>query len=265
MFSNSVIASIDTDRAISDILSNFSDDFIDDVLENSLQYKFSPFNIRMPNYPAVLEDNFRSIINNAPGYAEEITEKRQATYTNMINYICNHYNLMMTSDILDEEVYTVCYMMYDIFVANFTEKMIDFFAQYILNHITQLAAAIDEEHRVIRTGYAKKMYNGKTEIAIVYDNLDIVINIISALDISLQELLRYISDEATVMYLSKYLSDCGDIYKCHYASYLLSPATRTDMMTSIKLRFVAISGQNSKIVNQDIFKSNKKETTPNAK
>ena len=58
---NVLITSVDTDRAIYDILSNFSYDFIKDSIEKSIQYKFRPYSMRMPNLPAILEKKFQAI------------------------------------------------------------------------------------------------------------------------------------------------------------------------------------------------------------
>ena len=46
-----------------------------------------------------------------------------------------------------------------------------------------------------------------------------------------------------------YIADVGDIYKNHFASFIYNPATRTNMITKIKLSFVQGTSDKLNILN----------------
>lgn len=246
---NSTFVSIETDRAISTILENFSEDFINDSVSGSLEYKFRPFDTRMPNFPAVLENNFKSILSYSAGYEDQINEKRLETYYNIIEIICENYNLSIVGDgIPDEYVYQVCYFLYQILLSEFTERMIWFLSNYIIQNVGSLLSHIPEDKRIPKTNYAKRIYQKQDYIAL-YDNMEQVLSIVASLDIPFSLLITYLADNTVADLLSRFIVDNGDIYKYHFARYIIDPSTRIDMITTIKLNIVSMTAQNDAITN----------------
>lgn len=246
---NILITSVDTDRAIYDILSNFSYDFIKDSIEKSMQYKFRPYAMRMPNFPGILEKKFRAVLENCPDYADRILEKRTETYQNIIDIVCGFYQLQVTTEIPEEHLFTVANLLYRVLVSEFTERMIGFFVNYIISNMDSIMNYLPEDKKVNRTSYAKKLYSQQDYI-VVYDNMEqILFNIMSTIDIPMNQLLVYLSDQMTSDILCSYLSDCGDLYKNHYVTYLKNPDTWSDMISTIKLNYVAATSQNNYITN----------------
>ena len=126
---NGYMGNIDTDAGIGTILSHFSSEYIDHVIDDSLNMKFRPFDGPMPNMVDILERNFLSISNNAKDYQEKVSDVRIETYKEIIYKICNFYNLSFTGDfdsMTPEEIYGVCHIMYDIFISRiFSEGVSD--------------------------------------------------------------------------------------------------------------------------------------------
>ena len=243
---NSVVNAMETDMQLSTILSNFSEDYIIDVVDQSLLYKFRPFNTRMPNFPQLIEEKYKAILNNSTEDQKEIVMKsRLSTYNTIIDEICKFYHLAITSDIPDEQLYSVCYYLYKGLVSEFSERIIDFFTSYIIQHINDILNSLDPS-KIIKSQYSKKIYNRQDYITI-YDNIIQVIDIISRMDISMNDLFSYILDPMVSELLCNYISDCGDIYKYFFAAYLLNQETRTDMITAIKLKFVSSTTANNTV------------------
>lgn len=243
---------INTDRAISDILSNFSDDYIENMVSDSLSYKFRPFNTRMPNIVYVLQEKFRCIYANYTGdNKEQIDQTVNDTYMEIIETICKYYGLRIAAEIPDETLFSLAYVMYQIFVSEFTDRMINMFTDYIMNHIDDLIATMPDKHKIIKTTYAKKLYTNEIQnqnYIIIYDNLDYVLDVVETQDISLYNLLIYLSNPEIATFITSYIVDVGDIYRNCYVSYILDPASKTDMITSIKLKLVAMTAQNAAII-----------------
>lgn len=251
---NNKFIGIETDRALSDILSNFSEDFITNMINEALQYRFRPYNTRIPNHPFVLEEKFKGIYDNYMGSEkEQIDETRHNTYMNIIEILCQYYNFAITSEIPDEQLYTLTYMMYQIFVSEFTDRMISMFTNYIYENIDSIVNHMTEPQKAIKTNYARKLYGDakNPNYNIIYDNMMSVFDILIGIDIPFNDLLLRLSDANTAMFISQYIQDGGRLYKDHYAFYLANPLYRIDMLTDIRLRIVSITAQNSKILYPD--------------
>lgn len=236
---------IETDRALASILSNFSEDYIQDTVRNSFNYIFRPYNTRMANFPMIINNQFTGILDNYMGTDQEsIIEKRNDTFRLIINEICQQYNLAITEEIPDEQLYPLCYVLYQILVSEFTDRIINFYSYYINKNRTQLISAvgIDLDSPANKTGYTKKMYTDFSQI-IVYENMEQILDIMAGLDIPLENILIELSDINTAKFITSYIADCGDIYKNHIASYLRNHLTKTDMITAIKINFVKITSE----------------------
>lgn len=248
---NLIYTSISTDKALSTILSNFSEDFIQNMIEDSLQYKFRPFTTRMPNHPYVLEEKFKGIYDNYDGDDKElISQTRYKTYLEIIQIVCANYNLSISDpEIPEEQIYTLCYTLYQILVSEFTDRMINFYAQYVYRNVDSLINALPEDQRISKTVYAKKLYaENDQKYVIIYDNMELIVGILAQLDIPFEYLLAGLSDEKTAVFIATYIQDLGDIYKNYFASYLISPASSADMITAIKLKIVSFTAQNAAIL-----------------
>jgi hypothetical protein len=248
---NMELTAISTDKALSDILANFSEDFIANMVSESIRYKFRPFTTRMPNHPALLEEKFKGIYANYIGTESTmIDEVRFNTYAEIINIICSAYGLQISSEIPQESIYSLTYTMYQIFVSEFTDRMISFFAQYIFDNIDSIVNSMSEEQKAIKTTYSKKLYTDakNPNYNVVYDNLDSVFNILSALDIPFDQLLVGLSDYNVANFITSYISAAADVYKDSFASYLNNPLTKTDMLSAIKLKLVSMTAGNAAIL-----------------
>ena len=232
---------IETDAALFEILSNFSDDYIDSIIQESLEMKFRPFNNTLPNYPYLLERNFKAVKEHYHGDRTElIDEKRTDTFNRIINSICNYYNLTLINQIPDDNLYSFTFYLNKIFVLEFTERMINFFVNYIVTNAESFVAAIPEEKRTPRTNYAKKIFDNKDKLnyLIIYENMNYVFNILATLDIPFNNLILGLSDENVANFLTSYVADVNDCYKNYFASYLINENTRADMNAAIQLNIM---------------------------
>lgn len=234
-------ATIETNRELAAILSNFSDEFIEAMFQEAMMYKFRPFQMPLPNYPYIFESQFASIMQNYTGNnPDAIKQRREDTYLMIIRLICNSYNLSMAGEISYEHLWPLCYKMYQLFVSEFSNVLVEFFTNYINGHIDMILGTMSEEQKTIKSNYSKILYADPTKI-IVYENIDYILDVVSSMDINFDQLVRQITDADTVNIITSYIADNGDVYKNFFASYIRDPITKTDIITSIKVNFVKSS------------------------
>ena len=235
--------SINTDRELAVILGRFSDDTIDNAIVEALRYKYRPFDNRMPNLPESIAQQFNALRMHSSIDIEQINMREREIYITIIQKICSAYNLELSEpDIPADKLYPLAYTMYEIFVSEFTIRMLQFFSTYISLNKEVLLNAIPDEKRIDRkTNYTKKMFVDPVVVS-VYENMESIIDIIAGLDFSFFNLLDQLAGRPIAEFISSYISDIGDLYKNHYAVYIYGQVTRTDMITSIKLRFLNAAG-----------------------
>lgn len=232
---------IDTDAGIGTILSNFSSEYINHVIEDSLMMKFRPFDGPMPNMVDVLNRQFLAILNNAPDYKDKIEYVRSETLQEIIQAICKFYNLSFMGDFESMEymeLYGIAHTMYDIFISRFTEYMLDFFVSYVIRNSDSIASYLANDPNTTKPKeqglYAPDNFIDPKYI-LIHANINKVIYNMAGYDISLNDLLGFFLSPNDRAKMQSLLADNGDIYKTHYASYILDPKYSAGVLTNIKL------------------------------
>lgn len=241
---NNYIGSIDTDMAIGSILSNFESSWIIHTVQDSLNMRFRPFNEPMPNFADIINRQFSTILACGQEYADKISFTRDETYREIINTICEYYNITVTEDLQNinsVELYGIAHTLYDIFVSRFTDYMVDFYISYIINNMDSIYAYLinDETVKKIREKDMPVKSYIDPKFQLIHANLNkVILNTISY-DIPLETLLSYFVDNNSAIRLSMLLSDNGDIYKNYYAIYLQDQRYMAELLTCIKLKLQA--------------------------
>ena len=232
--------SIDTDAAIAVLLSNFDSNYILSAVEESLNLKFRPFNTGSPNFVDILERQFIASLDAAPDYKDQVLDVKDETYQEIIKIICNYYNLTFTGsfdDISPSELYGIASILYNIFIANFTDNMIEFIANYIINNTPSIYAYLIKDPNVRKIKDLEPIPGTfiDDKFLLVQSNINTVIRNMASYDIPLSVLLNYFCGPDMSMRLQELLLDNGDIFKNYYASYIMNQSTCSDVMTCVKL------------------------------
>ena len=83
--------------------------------------------------------------------------------------------------------------------------------------------------------YSKKMYNNQ-HLGIIHSLLSIVMDNISVIDITLNDILNYAaSDINEINIIMTTISDNDNLFRDFFACYLKNYSTRTDLITVVKL------------------------------
>lgn len=235
---------INTDKGLATILSNFESDYIVHVMYDSLNMRFRPFEATpMPNIVDIYQRNFIDILNNSSdSYKEKIEEVQHDTFEEIINIICNFYNISCTVDLSEFDgvrIYSIARVLYDIFVCRFSENFISFIIRYIITNSDSIYRYLEKSEDSIKPKevgqFSSDNYIDKKFILIHANIHTIVYNMISY-DITLDDMLRYFLDPNIYNEFSNMFVDNENIYKNHFAIYISDPVYQAGIITNVKLR-----------------------------
>ena len=168
------------ENELATILSHYSPQFIYDIMNDQIN-RIKTSNIPLtspPNVVAAWEANFRAI--SAQYGSEEspqIKETREETYNTIIDIICNAFNLNYT--ISNTDPYTSALILYDFFICNLNQNIIQFFSRFIYNERDSLYESLGlselKKNKDSSTLYAKRMYKD-IRLAVMIANITKILN-----------------------------------------------------------------------------------------
>ena len=243
---NPAITNIDIDSKLAGILAQFDDDYIMDVVKDSLNNKFRVYDLPRPNIVSAFEANFKQLTEGFSSNVDKIAETRKDVYLNIIYIICDYYDF--TFELKDDtDIYSVAYWLYEVFVSNFTNGLMNFYVGYFIREKDALNSALGllqlKKENDPSFSYSKKLFKDP-KLAAIHCNLEYVINEIQEIDINLEYILTCIfaTNPTVPTYLSSYITDTGNFFKNHYENYILNSKESADVLIYIKLSLQELAG-----------------------
>lgn len=242
---NGRISNINIDNALAAILDKFDDTFIMDTIDNSIDHRFRPFDQPMPNIVYGYESQFVSLLDGFESNREDIATARQNTYTNIINRLCERYNLSFNnSDELD--YYSAAYYLYKFLVAEFTNNIITFYTNFLIRERAGVYNSLGlKDFRKNETGmaYSNKLFSDE-KLSMIHGNIGYVMENISSFDIDLYAILDLVyADKQLSRYIYSLVSDNGNFFQDFFTSYITDPAFGPELQTQIKLNLQLCGSQ----------------------
>ena len=244
---NPAVTNINIDNQLSGILSQFDDDYIMGVIDDSLQNRFRIYDLPAPNIVAAFENNFKTIKDGFSTYTDDISETRERVYKNIIAKICKFYDLeFQDSDEMD--YYSAAYWLYELLVSNFTQNLINFYVSYIIKERKSLSTALNlsqlRKDSDTTLMYSKNLFKDQ-ELASIHCNLGYVLDQMSTFDIDLWTILTlvYQSNETLPGYIYGLIRDCGNFFRNHYETFAVNSKNSADVLTYMKLGLQQAGGQ----------------------
>lgn len=235
---NAQLLQIESERELNQILGNFSDDFIDNMVHESIVYRFRPYGISTPNHVKSWYYYFRSIYDHYIGEnTKEIDERERHVYQVAIDTIASFYHFSMPNldDLNTNQLFTLADLMYSLFVSEFSANMINMFTNYINRHIDSLYNELSDEQKAKYHMKDPKQTDPKIKIVGgIINNMDVIVDILAGIDLNLYNIVELMADQSIAEYLTTYVAETTDTYKIQYAHYLVLPSTKTDMISCLK-------------------------------
>lgn len=245
---NPAITNTNIDNQLAAILSQFDDDYIMDIVKDSIDNRFQLYNLPKPNVINSFEITFKQLTDGFSANSDEILETRRKVYWDIINYVCDYYELAITRE-EDMDYYSAAYWIYDFLVSNFTEHLKNFYTIFLINNRESIYTAFNlgklRKENDSTFIYSKKLFKDP-KLSAIHCNLENVIFQIDNLDINLQNIVNcvYQSNPNTASYILSIISDpIGKFFKSYYQSYVKESKSSTDVITSIKLSLQQMGGE----------------------
>ena len=235
---NEMLANANTDVALANILSNFDAGYILDIVRDSINRRFRPYSTAMPGLNS-FEANFKNLMEATDDSSQKrlIMETRARTYNDIINILCQYYNLTYSPN-EDTNDYAVAYFLYNILVANYTSTIVNFFVRYIYENKENIYAAASAESKITKddtSSYSKKIYNDP-KMGYIHTNIAKIMDDISVSDITLPQIIHYgYGDPNCEMLLGNCIIENGHLFMEHFTPILQNPGTRADLITNVRL------------------------------
>ena len=220
---------------IAQLLSQFSDAYVMDVIDNSLanRFDYNPVSAK-PNIVASFEMNFKDMLNRFPNDADNTMSVRHETYQTIINKICDTYGLQYVGN--DPDLFSIAYNLYDFLVSGYARNIITFFSRYIYTNKDVLYSNMGLERykksKDSATSYIKKQYNDPVTATVIARTKD-VIYYISGFDIPIYQFLTAVYDPGIANYIAQSIQPTGitNLFKDEFCAKVLETPT---LMTEIR-------------------------------
>lgn len=245
---NPAITNVNIDNQLAGVLSQFNDDYIIDVVKDSLNNRFRIYSLPSPNVVAAFETTFKQLTDGFSSNTDEILETRNRVYANIINVICDFYNLTFNNT--DEtDYYSAAYWLYDFLVSNFTEYLKNFYTIFLIRESSAVVSALGlaqiRKENDTTLGYSKKLFKDPN-LAMIHCDLEYTISQIEAFNIDLATILNcvYQSNPTLPGYIATLVSDrTGRFFKDFYQTFTTQSKDSADILTYIKLNLQQLGGQ----------------------
>lgn len=224
---------------LTNIIGKYSPSMIDMTLGEILNLKSEYHsNHLVANMIVAYEDSFLMDKEAFPQYEDKMTELKNSLYLSIIDKVCKYHSIEYhIPDTYD--IYTSTKLVYDFLVSHFGIKCLYFFEKFILSESDEICrllnADLDQVHQ-----YAKLRYDGNAKLAYIHTNLSAVLNALSRIDISLENIINVVYDANIASYLNSILSDCGDFYKNFYIQ-IACGSFHPEFVTDLRLRLMPVS------------------------
>lgn len=231
---------------ITELLEHFDSNYIFDIITDKLDNIDYSSVLKEPNIVISFEENFKIMNDRFPGDSQNIRMLRAQVYTDIINILCEKFNLQFNEDDDNIDRYTLAYQLYDFLVCNRNTYLINFFTSFIINNKGSLCGFLNlDEYRKSKetsAAYGKRIYDDPMYGAISA-NMAKVIRHISTIDISLMNIFQstYTNPEILI-FLDNAIADRGDFFRDFYCSIFDQPEIMPIIITNIRLSLQKIVG-----------------------
>lgn len=231
---------------LSQVLSHYNTEYVLDVLKTMMDARHTPGSIMapQPNLVAAWETNFKElqVYYNYKEFQDRISEVRRITYTEIIEAICREFHLNFTIDDT-VDIYSAAYYLYEFFVANFNQNIIQFISSYIFRERNSLYESLNlaaaRKNKDTSTIYGKRIYKD-IKLVTINANIDDVVSAICAFDIDMSSIMLSIYPKDKATYMMSLVSPKDDFFKNFYASILQS-AIKPILLTEIRFNLQRIA------------------------
>ena len=233
---NSGDYNIEAENACASLLSQFNSNFIFDICTRALEVKDAPMIIESPNIVNSAEITFNDLKQQFPVDVENIMVVRNRTHLEIIDRLCTYYHAQFI-DPGEEYHFILAKNMYYFLACGYVRCLIKFMSAHIYKNRMELYDVLNmneaKKNKDTSTIYNKKIYKNDSKLALIIANLHEVINYVLGMDISFEEILKYIfmdDDMVDLIYSSfKFQFEFFDYYKATMNREVYRPSIESNI------------------------------------
>lgn len=236
LYRNDQIYNMVAEGEVASLLSQFSNSYVMDVIDNSIKNRFA-YNptLSNPNIVNSYEINFKDMLGRFPSDVDNIMSIRYETYLNIINKICSSFNVQYVGN--EPDCYILAYNLYDLFVSGYARNIINFFARYIYTNRNQFYDAMGlDRYKKIKdstSNYIRKAYNDQV-VSIIIARIKEVVYYMSGFDIDLYTFLSFNYNRDMCDFLYQNIQPFGNIFKDEFCQVVNNPTILTEIRIAIQ-------------------------------
>lgn len=234
---NGAMTNVNIDNALAGILDRFDEDYVMDVVKRSIEKRFRPYDQKMPNVVYGFEQQFVSIFANFGSNNDDVAQKRQEVYVDIINTLCVAHNFTFNAAD-DMDYYSAAYYLYQFLVSEYTTNIITFFTNFLIterNGIYQSLNLAEFRKNDMALHYSKKIFRDE-KLGMIHGCMAYVMDNIQSFDIDFYSVLNHVyADKSIARYIYSLVVDNMNFFKSFYMADVLNPKISADLQTLIKM------------------------------
>lgn len=237
---NDYIFNIASENQIATILSHFNSDYIMDSIVEKINSR-NMYSMNNPNVVYSYELNFNQLKQLYPTDLEQISSVRLETYQEIIDILCKAHNLKFNTDIT-VDYYSAAFYLYDFLVCNFLNNIIRFYTKCITiykSSIYDYIISYENSNKDINA--VKKIYKDN-KIATISANLNIALDYIKGMDITLDNIVRVLYLQDIAEFINNIVAPIGDFYRDIYVASFNDHIMMPEIITGIRLSLQSLYG-----------------------
>ena len=182
------IMSIRSESNMTEILKNFSSDYVLSIMCQEIDnFKYLPMDISrtINNIVPAIEQEFLRLSEDYPYDKENLQQTRIEIYDNIILTIAKQYKLNIVLP-EDAELFSVTNALYQFFVSDLNNTIVNFFTSFIINNIDSLYSVINPKKKdKPAASYSYKNPNTMD----VLNSMNTVMAYVTGMDITLDQFM----------------------------------------------------------------------------
>lgn len=227
------------------IIPKLDEESIIDITKNGIINRYD-FNILVPNnnLPLLLEQTYKQGEVLYPESVEELEAQKNRLLSLILDTISQECEVQIEIP-ENASLYSYTYYIYDFLVSNFKQYLINFFTNYIVkekNSIYQnMNLSMYKKEKNTSTKYGKTLYTNP-KMAIITSYLHLVIQNLTAYDISLETILYNVySNSSIITSILESVFPINDFYQTQYVSLITNPYISQSIISNIRFALHNIS------------------------
>jgi hypothetical protein len=174
------------------LLNNLTDELllenIYDQIETPILDLYDP-----TNFIDVFESRYKFLsvrFKDTPDFIIALNDTRRHFYISIFDKVCNKFGFEI--DLTTERTYVITKVLYEFFILNYKENILNFITEYITENKKSLVASFDDGSKNLDLVSLKKVFKNKND-AVILSNIYRIIDIITRQELSAKNILGLIT------------------------------------------------------------------------